>query len=178
MERILPAIREHFVNKREHFIAFARADSRLEGWAKGELIVLLEQLRTRGEVQLVEREANVPLSVSRVAVDFRITLDGATHLCELKMLCISRAAGTPRNLRFYFRDDRLGPVGDFRKLDGIPGHNKWVLGFVYPNPGTENWREVMSGLAADLTHWQCATAPEDFPEHLFLAVWQHAAQRG
>lgn len=30
-----------------------------------------------------------------------------------------QAAGTPRNLHFYFRDDHVGLIKDFKKLDEL-----------------------------------------------------------
>ncbi|HRJ41777.1 MAG: hypothetical protein KJZ86_18365, partial [Caldilineaceae bacterium] len=43
MEILLSHISEWFLNKREHFAAFAQADSRIEGWFKAELLVLFNR---------------------------------------------------------------------------------------------------------------------------------------
>jgi len=40
MEVLLPHISRWFLDKHEHFTAFAQADSRIEGWFKAELLVL------------------------------------------------------------------------------------------------------------------------------------------
>lgn len=172
MEAILKAIRDWFLGKEEHFTAFAEADTRLEGWLKAELIVLLNRLSTQRLVDEFEREANVTTSAGRRQIDFRLRLGGVTHLCELKALCVSQAAGTPRNLQFYFREDQVGLIKDFRKLDTVPGSNKWVLGFIYPGPGLRQWRETIASLPEGLRHWRCITSPEDFPDYLFISVWR------
>lgn len=144
MMRIVPNVRAWFEAKNEHLRAFARADCRVEGWFKGELLVLFERMRRKGLLDSIEREANVPISepVRRAQVDFRIAVGGDTHLCEIKALCISQAAGTPRNLQFYFRDDRVGLLKDMRKLDKLQGANKWILGFIYPNPLLADWNRA------------------------------------
>lgn len=172
MEAILQPIRDWFLSKEEHFIAFAKADTRLEGWLKAELIVLLNRLSQRGLVERFEREANITTSTGRKQIDFRLWLTGQMHLCELKALCISQAAGTPRNLHFYFRDDHVGLIKDFRKLDAVPAKSKWVLGFVYPSPELRQWSQTVASLPEGFRHWQCVTNPDDFPGYLFISVWR------
>ena len=49
MERLLLTIEDWFAAKSEHLAAFARADCRLEGWFKGELLVLLKFARVEGD---------------------------------------------------------------------------------------------------------------------------------
>ena len=44
MEVLLPHISKWFLDKQEHFTAFAQADSRIEGWFKAELLVLFNRL--------------------------------------------------------------------------------------------------------------------------------------
>lgn len=172
METILQAIQRWFLEKRDHFVAFAETDTRLEGWLKGELIVLLEGLRHDGLIESFDREAKFIAPHGRKQVDFRVWLKGRACLCELKALCISQAAGTPRNLQFYFRDDNVGLIKDFYKLRALPGDEKWVLGFVYPRPGLREWSHATAAVPADAGPWQCVTNPSDFPSHLFLAIWR------
>ena len=172
METILQPIRDWFLDKNEYFIAFAEADTRLEGWLKAELIVLLSRLPKRGLVERFEREANITTSTGRKQVDFRLWLSGKVHLCELKALCISQAAGTPRNLHFYFREDHVGLIKDFRKLDTLQEKNKWVMSFIYPNPKAPKWDQAVASLPDDLKHWRCITNTQDFPNYLFIALWK------
>jgi hypothetical protein len=172
MEAIIQNIRDWFLSKKEHFEVFAEADTRLEGWFKGELIVLFNSLLQRGVIEKFEREPKIDTPAGRKQIDFIISLNGESHLCELKALCISQAAGTPRNLHFYFREDNVGVIKDFRKLESLSGKNKWVIGFIYPNPKYEHWVKEISSLSDDLKHWKCITDPSNFPNFLFISIWR------
>ena len=174
MESLLPYIREWFLPNEEHFAAFSDADSRIEGWFKAELLVLFTRLVTQGHLSKFEREANItsPKDGTRKMVDFRLELQSGSHLCELKALCISQAAGTIRNLQFYFRDSHVGLIKDFKKLDELPNRNKWMLGFIYPSPGFTDWNRAMASLPSALKHWQPVTKPQDFPKYVFISLWK------
>jgi hypothetical protein len=174
MDTLLPHIRDWFLQKAEHFTVFSDADSRIEGWLKAELLVLFNRLIKEGHLSNFEREANItsPKDRKRKQVDFRFELDGEDHLCELKALCISQAAGTPRNLHFYFRDDRVGLIKDFKKLDELSNKNKWVLGFIYPSPNLAEWNKEVASLPKTLKHWQPVTKPQDFPNFVFISLWK------
>jgi len=156
MEVLLPHISRWFLDKQEHFTAFAQADSRIEGWFKAELLVWFNRLVAEKVIESFEREANIPSpkDAKRNRVDFRLRIQGQTHLCELKALCISQTAGTPRNLHFYFRDNHVGLVKDFKKLDEIAGTNKWVIAFVYPAPDSNEWSNAIASLPSTLRHWR------------------------
>jgi hypothetical protein len=166
MNTLLPHIQDWFLQKEEHFVAFANADSRIEGWFKAEMFVLLNRLQQQGQLGEFEREANMtsPRDKMRKQVDFRFHFEGENHLCELKALCISQAAGTPRNLNFYFRD--------FKKLDELTTVNKWVLGFIYPSPNIRDWNNAITSLPMSLKHWQPITKPQDFPNYVFISLWK------
>jgi hypothetical protein len=167
----LPYIRDWFLSKREHFTSFSTADSRIEGWFKAELLVLFNKLAQEGRLKY-EREANItsPKDGKRKQVDFRFKIDGEDHRCELKALCISQAAGTPRNLHFYFRDDHMSLIKDFKKLDELPYKNKWLLTFIYPSPKESEWGKVVGSLPSTLKHWNAITDPRDFPEFVFISL--------
>jgi hypothetical protein len=174
MEVLIPAIHEWFAEKREHLAIFADSDCRLEGWFKGELLVLFTRLRRSGAITEFEREANIASGVpgKRIQVDFRVRIGTETHLCELKALCISQAAGTPRNLNFHFRDDHVGIIKDFKKLDAIAGTNKWLMAFVYPVPDRLVWERAVDSLPASLRHWRSLNRPTDMVAPLFLSLWR------
>jgi len=173
MEILLPHILKWFVDRREYFIAFAQADSRVEGWFKAELLVLFFNLVANGVIEKFKHEANIlsPKDGKRKQVDFRLQIQGQEHLCELKALCISQA-GTLRNLRFYFRDNPIGLVKDFKKLDEIAGPNKWVLAFIYPAPDPREWSNAVASLPSTLRHWRPVTSPSDFPGWIYIALWK------
>lgn len=174
MEVLLPHISKWFLDKQEHFTAFARADSRIEGWFKAELLVLFNRLVANQVIEKFEREANVPSPKDgkRKQVDFRLHMQGQEHLCELKALCISQAAGTPRSLHFYFRDDHVGLIKDFKKLDEIAGQNKWVIAFVYPAPDSKEWSNAVVSLPSALKHWRPVTSPSGFPNWVYISLWK------
>jgi len=174
MEVLFPYITKWFVDKQEHFTAFAQADSRVEGWFKAEMLVLFNRLVASRLIEKVEREANVssPKDGKRKQVDFRIYIQGQVHLCELKALCISQAEGTHRNLRFYSRDNQVGLIKDFKKLDEISDLNKWVIAFVYPAPDSNEWSNTIASLPSLLRHWRTVTIPRDFPSWIYIALWK------
>ena len=91
MINLLPDIRKWFEPKREHLLAFALADCRLESWFKGELLVLLGRLQNEGRVTQVRREVKIARrsSGTLAQVDFAIDMRGESHLCELKAPCIA-----------------------------------------------------------------------------------------
>jgi len=174
MDSLLPHIRDWFLPKKEHFISFSKADSRIEGWFKAELLVLFNKLLKEGRLSRYEREANIvsPKDGKRKQVDFRFEIEGEDHLCELKALCISQAAGTPRNLHFYFRNDHVGLIKDLEKLDDLPHKNKWLLAFIYPSPDVTEWNKKLASLPSTLRHWNAITRPQDFPEFVFISLWK------
>lgn len=168
----MPRIKEWFRDKKEYFEYFARNDTRLEGWFKGELLVLFEQLKSEDIIDDFERETNVQTNERRIQIDFTVKIEGEEHLCELKAACISQAKGTPRNVKFYFRDDHVGLVKDFRKLDQVDRERKCVLGFFYPKPLESEWQEAVATLPQDVEHWGCVTKLDQFPSYLFIALWR------
>ena len=147
-------IRTWFLGRQDHFVAFAQADARLEGWLKGELIVLLR--RRSDLIDQFESEAKTQTRSGRRQVGFRVWLRGAVHSYELKALCISQASGTLRKLRFHFREDHVGLIKDSRELDSIPdipARRRWAMGLAYPAPGAGEWAEAAASLPRRLGHW-------------------------
>lgn len=173
MEDVFQKIHEWFLTKKEQFIEFANADTRIEGWFKAELIVLFNKLVREGVIEQFEREPNFSTSSARKQVDFTILTNGKLNLCEIKAICISQAAGTPRNLHFYFREDHVGLIKDFRKLDALPYKHKFVIGFIYPKPENSQWEKEISSLPKDLNHWKCISDPSESPDFLFISVWKY-----
>lgn len=171
METLLPYIWDWFREKREYLKVFAAADSRVEGWFKAELLMLFTHLQESGVIERFECEVNIPLPIagSSPKVDFKLSLSGEEHLCELKSPCISRVRGKARNLRFYFREDL---IKDFRRLDKLGYPNRWVLAFVYPAPSVAEWNRAVGMLPNDLKHWKPITQVEDFPDWIYLALWR------
>ncbi len=151
---------------------FSQYDVRVEAWFKGELLYLLRQLKRQHIINDFQREVPVNPPNSRRRVDFQVKLGRRTHLCELKSMCISQGQQTPRNLNFYFRDDQVGIIKDFRKLDAMNRRNMWVLAFVYPKPSIEVWQAAIARIPHELIHWHCVSALEDYPPCFFISLWK------
>lgn len=175
MEALIPFILDWFKDRQDHLQVFAQTDCRLEGWFKGELLVLFSRLVKDGVLAGFEREAKVATRGGRLQIDFRLQLGDQIHLCEVKALCISQAAGTPRNLNFYFRDDKLGVFSDFRKLNSIETMNKWLLAFVYPGPEEVVWERALALRPGDLKQWAPINGPVGGSPVLFVSLWRAGA---
>ena len=171
MDKVLKEIDKWFLSKSLEIEVFASHDTRLEGWFKGEMLVLLHRLKVDNLINVFEREFSFYHNGKRHQVDFRLQLGSTYHLVELKAPCISQARGTPRNLNFYFREDNVGLLKDFRKLDLAAGIEKWVLAFIYPTPSPQAWAQALARLPIDLTHWHCVTEPGEYPNHIFVSLW-------
>lgn len=168
MESIIQHIDEWFIPKKEYFYAFIENDSRLEGWFKAELIVLFSKLSKEKVIDIFYREPKLyDKTGSRKQIDFSITINGIKHYLELKALCISQSKGTPRNLPFYFRNDNVGIIKDFQKLEELGVNNKWVLGFIYPKPNEKDWIKETN----KLDQWKCLTKLENYPSYIFISLF-------
>lgn len=119
-----------------------------------------------------QREVHAGTVTNGSRIDFSVKIQQVEHLCELKAVCISQAQGTPRNLSFYFRDDKVGLVKDFRKLEKIASANKWILAFVYPKPSAQEWHDAVGLVPNELRHWMCVSSLDLFPEYLFVSLWK------
>lgn len=172
MDNIIQAANNWFFTKKDYFEVFSAADTRLEGWFKAELLLLFSQLKAKGEIQDYHREVNFKIPGGRYQIDFGVEYKGVIHYCEIKALCISQAAGTPRNLDFYFRDDHVGLIKDFKKLQGLRLENKWVMAFIYPNPGIKKWKELVHSIEDRLINWEQITSPDQYPSYLFISLWK------
>ena len=175
MESIFKHVKEWFLPRREYFDSFIENDTRVESWFKAELLVLFRRLKKEKAIDDFERE---PIFYDekgkRSQIDFSVTTNTVRHYLELKALCISQSKGTPRNLSFYFRDDNVGMVKDFRKLDHIDIGNKWIVAFVYPKPDKESWSRTIE----HVSNWKCLTRLEDYPDYLFIALFKWTKDAG
>jgi hypothetical protein len=184
MERLLPNISEWFKGKEYWFRAFAKHDSRVEGWFKGELLVCLEKLKEEGRVDDFEREFTPGRKgwgeKGQHKIDFKIRIDGQNHLCELKAMCISQALGTSRSLSFYFRPQESNVLAkDFSKLSSLKIQcDSWIVSFVYPSPSPKDWAIALEKWRKVIADWRCVTDPGSYPEWFFLACWHLEKNRG
>ena len=167
-------LRNWFIPKEEHLKAFANADTRVESWFKGESIVLFQKLHKQNVIKGYHREHAIYNLYEKKnnKIDFIVNLYAKNLLIEYKALCISQSDGTPRNLNFYFREDNLGLIADFSKMENLKfAGEKWVVGFIYPNPGLLAWSRIVSSVAANKPLWQSITDPNVYPPHLYISLW-------
>jgi len=169
MQSIIGHVRNWFLPKEEYFDAFINNDTRLESWFKAELIVLFSRLKQDRVIDAFEREPNLyDQNGQRHQIDFSVTIKEVKNHLELKAVCISQSKGTPRNLKFYFRDDNVGLIKDFKKLDLLDVENKWIMAFVYPKPTQEDWDNIISSLSQR----KCLTTLDNYPKYFFIALFQ------
>jgi hypothetical protein len=171
MIKILPYINAWFFAKQSYLEAFSKNDSRLEGWFKGELFLLFDILKQQNVIIEFEREFKYTVDKT-TRIDFRLNLNNSENFLELKSLCISQSKGTPRNLQFYFREDHVGLIKDFRKFELMNLDHKWILGFIYPKPAIELWNQVCSTIPIEFSHWQCISNINEYPDFLFISLWK------
>jgi len=146
LKTILQDIYNWFLVKKEYLNEFANVDSRLENWFKGEMVLLLSRLKLKGIVKDFQTERPYK-------VDLLLTLTDRECLCELKAFCISQIRGKNRKLSFYFGKTKGGFRGAFEKLDKLPKkYNKYVIGFIYPNPGKKDWVNEITNLPSNLKY--------------------------
>ena len=169
MQILLEQFKQHLLKKQEHLRIFALNDARVEGWFKGELLVLLEAMKKNGLVRGYMSEASLYFSNNnRCLVDFVIGTGNQDHCVELKVLCISRTKGN-RNLHFYFRNNAQ-LLGDFTKLEELSSEpNRWVMALIYPKPSVTDWLRETGVLKG----WQCLTKIDDYPDYFFIALFKN-----
>lgn len=173
MKTLIEDLKKWFLGRKKHLKSFGLYDCRLESWFKGELFIFFDDLKRRRAIENFQREVRrKTVDNKRRQVDFSIIIKGEEQLCELKSLCISKRR-TKRDLKFYFRDDNVGLIRDFRKLKRIKtkGTEKWLLAFIYPNPNNGEWKNQISSLSCEFKEWKCLTKPSDYPDFLFVALF-------
>lgn len=175
MIELLQEIKSYFDNKTNYFNIFSKVDTRVEGWFKAEILLLLEKLLSEKKIKAYQRELNIhKIGKQRNSIDFEIDfLTGQKVLLELKAISISQNMGTPRNLNFYFRPDQVGIIKDFKKLDSLNYNgDKYIIGFIYPKPTNEKWIEAKNKISGDCVGWTCISNIDDYSVSYFMSVWK------
>lgn len=166
MERLVPALKDHFDSLQDRLRCFYELQMQAEGWFKGELLFVLRTVH----IAPFDREARL----ERGRVDLTVTLDGATHYVELKHWHIGRQGDAVYSPRFYLLgDEYVGIVRDLKKLARVPRTSpKWLLVLMTKNPGPEAWQEGLSAFHHKFGEWKLTarTAPETFPSSYFLGL--------
>jgi len=155
----------HFSTKESYFDLFKENDARVEGWFKGELISLFNDLKEEEIISTYECEKSI--EGKRTKIDFIIN-DGADYYIELKTLSIGQKK-TSRSLSFYFQHKDCIKK-DISKLKSIKHRNcyKWIIAFVYPRPDEDEWNKQFKKIAGDV---ELLTKPNEFiDKEYYIAV--------
>lgn len=173
MEKVIGKI-EFWLNKervQETIKVFTDKDSAVEGWFKGELMVLFSGLQEESVLEDFKRECKVSALKGR-KTDFLLTLsDGRSVVIEMK------AANQGRN--FKAREfvegwnDGHSVVEDIKKLSPLGSdYDCYVVAFVYPpiSEGQEDeWYAAVENLKELHSGWQ--PSEEVKTDTCLMAVW-------
>ena len=167
MEKLKNYIIDYFKTKSEYFKIFDKNDVRVEGWFKGELLMLLTSLKNESIISGFDREVKIYYSEKRYQIDFQINNGYEEYLIELKALAIGQKRNTPRNLQFYFNHNKLGLINDFDKLKKInyKDEDKWVIAFIYPKPDKKEWEKLINE-----NKIKVITDIDKFDDNFFIAI--------
>lgn len=170
MRELLPYIKAHFDNLQDRFITFRNQEVQVEGWLKGELLLLLSQMRDSNNIEDLDRE----VKHGRSKLDLKIHLTGGIHYVELKHWLIGVQRGFRLDPHFYFGDP--SPVGitkDYDKLDSITSPcQKWFLILCTPNPGNDLWEKGLDRFHEKFfpRALDACSNPYDYPPSYFLGL--------
>ncbi|MDR7531083.1 MAG: hypothetical protein QN213_09975 [Armatimonadota bacterium] len=114
MERLVPALKDHFDSLQDRLRCFYELQMQVEGWFKGELLFVLRTVH----IAPFDREARL----ERGRVDLTVTLDGATHYVELKHWHIGRQGDAVYSPRFYLLATSMSASsGTWKSSPACPG---------------------------------------------------------
>lgn len=167
MIELLPSLTQHFEMTQDRFRCFTQLGFQSEGWFKGELVTLFNQLQNEGIIQELDRE----VKVEKGRVDVRIRLNNTYHWIELKHWLIGNQKGVSYNPYFYFSDSTVGITHDIDKLNTLTDH-RWMLLLLTANPGTQAWEIGIEKFNNKFTPRRVTsrTQPDTFPSTYFLGL--------
>lgn len=158
----------------DRLCAFVKHEVQVEGWLKGEMLVLLDRGMAQGSLSGFERERLV--GQGRKKADFLIHFsprdDQSTAWLELKHWLIGTQKGLAYRARAYFSDRAIGIDADVEKLLGIDSASRYVLILCTANPGSDPWEEGLARYAqkGGPGNVQCLTDPREFPEEFYVGL--------
>ncbi|GAA4316763.1 hypothetical protein [Flaviaesturariibacter amylovorans] len=170
MKQVLSQLEKWFNEKNFYFLIFSATDTRLEGWFKGEMLVLFAFMKHSKIIADFEVEHSL---MTGERVDFKLILpSGEIVFLELKALSISKLKGS-RGLSFYMSDSHL--FNDFRKLEKEPcseSTKKLAIAFIYPKPNNIKWQEAIAKANTYHPNWQCLSSIPGDELDYFMSVWE------
>ena len=171
MNRLIGTFVAHFDQLRDRMACFHKYGVQVEGWFKGELLLILYKQVINGTIQSFDREVNI--EGSRSKVDLKVTIDDCAHWIELKHWLIGEQHGTSYSPSFYFGDPQ-GLLKDVDKLCSIRGEDKrWLLLLLTKNPGVAAWESGLGKFANKFSYTlKPYTDPRKFDKLYFLSLLQ------
>ena len=182
IEILINKLDEHFKAKDKYFELFSNNDTRIEGWFKAEILKSLNELKVNHCISEFKLEWSIKdENGKRKSIDFIIKFnDDKLFLIEVKAIVISHHK-TPRNLNYYFREDHVGILKDFYKLNSItPYENKCVIAFIYPTPNKDEWDNILRNIRENdkTTNWACVSMFQNYHDrNYFMPVWINIMQK-
>lgn len=168
MNLVFKTIRRHLQEHENYLKCFYSHAVQVEGWFKGELLLLLENMKAERKIIGFDRE--IP-SLKRKKIDLAIDLKDGRHWVELKHWFIGTQKGNKWRLKDYSLEDEL------RKFRAINvGNNGWILVICTHNPGSKEWATYIDNFNKDYPPWKliAKTSPRNYPKTYFLGVLQVA----
>lgn len=139
MNWLIDALGSHLCRREDNLLAFAEHGVQVEGWLKGELLVVLNSIRAQGSISNFEREVRLP---DNTRVDFVLqTPEGEAVFLETKHWLIGCQKGTFYDAPFYFGDkSSVGILPDVKKLSRVSQRGtKHLLVLCTCAPSEESW---------------------------------------
>lgn len=163
-----------------HVRAFHRGESQIEGWFKGEMIVLLDEMKRAGKVAGFEHAREHTVEGGRKKYDFVIAAEGETHAVEIKSWLIGKQKGDTYNAYWYFTDTGTPLEADAAKLKLWKKGRKVIIAYCYRRPEVDDWRlGVKAFQRAFPSHGLVALnePPDGYPEDFFIGVLEVGARK-
>jgi len=179
---LINTLDKHFKGKDKYFELFSNNDTRIEGWFKAEILISLNELKDNHYISEFKLEHLIKnKDGKRKSIDFFIKFNNnVSFLIEVKATVISRYT-TSRNLNYYFREDHVGILKDFYKLNSILSDaNKCVMAFIYPTPEKKDWDVALDNIRNNnkTMNWVCISVLQNYQERkYFMPVWINTSQK-
>lgn len=173
IDAVVEGMRAVVLQHISHVRAFRRAESQIEGWFKGEMIVLLDAMKREGRVAKFEYAREHVVAGSRRKYDFVIAGDGVSHAVEIKAWLIGKQEGTTYNAYWYFTDTGSPLEADAAKLKPWSEGRKFIIAYCYCRPEVDDWRlgvKAFRSAKPDYSLQALNEPPDGCPEDFFIGV--------
>ena len=154
--------------------AFVRFNRQVEGWFKGELLMIAADMVRNGLVADFTPDCRMG-SASKVNIDLRFMLtNGRAVWIELKHWYIGRypSGGVWNATTYCTQTTSAAPSNFLAKLPAEWPDPTYLLAVATPKPNEADWQMGVQRLKARQPHrrFGALTKPSDFPSEYFLAL--------